>query len=96
MNAHVDSAGPDPAAPPNVPRSRSVLMRFLVRSSEYRRPQVWVRVRVACGVFNLGLAVLLLASGRWLGPLALLGVLPLAGAALIFWTARRLQTSVQS
>jgi hypothetical protein len=31
-----------------------------------------------------------------LGPLAWLGVLPLAGAALIFWTASRLQTSVQS
>ena len=80
----------------NVPSSRSVLMRFLVRSWEYRHPQVWVRVRVACGVFNLVLGVLLLASGRWLGPLALLGTLPLAGAALIFWTARRLQASVQS
>jgi len=80
----------------NVPPSRSVLMRFLVRSREYRHPHAWVRVRVACGVFNLGLGVLLLASGRWLGPLAWLGVLPLAGAALIFWTAYRLQTSVQS
>ena len=86
MNAQVD----------NVPPSRSVLMRFLVRSWEYRRPQVWVRVRFACGIFNLGLGVLLLASGHWLGPLASLGVLPLAGAALIFWTARRLQASVQS
>jgi hypothetical protein len=86
MNAHVD----------NVPPSRSVLMRFLVRSWEYRRPHMWVRVRVACGVFNLGLGVLLLAAGHWLGPLAWLGALPLAGAALIFWTARRLQTSVQS
>ena len=86
MNAHVD----------NVPRSRSVLMRFLVRSREYRRPHMWVRVRVACGVFNLGFGVLLLAAGHWLGPLAWLGALPLAGAALIFWTARRLQTSVQS
>jgi hypothetical protein len=86
MNAHVD----------NVPRSRSVPMRFLVRSREYRRPHMWVRVRVACGVFNLGLGVLLLAAGHWLGPLAWLGALPLAGAALIFWTARRLQTSVQS
>jgi hypothetical protein len=76
--------------------SRSVLMRFLVRSLEYRHPHVWVRVRVACGVFNVGLGVLLLASGHWLGPLAWLGVLPLAGAALIFWTACRLQTSVQS
>jgi hypothetical protein len=55
-----------------------------------------VQVRVACGVFNVVLGVLLLASGHWLGPLAWLGVLPLAGAALIFWTAYRLQTSVQS
>jgi hypothetical protein len=76
--------------------SRSVLMRFLVRAREYREPHVWVRVRVACGVFNVVLSVLLLTSGRWLGPLAWLGLLPLAGAALIFWTACRLQTSVAS
>ena len=80
----------------NTAPSRSVLMRFLVRSREYRHPHLWVRVRVACGVFNVVLGVLLLASGHWLGPLAWLGVLPLAGAALIFWTAYRLQTSVQS
>jgi len=71
-------------------------MRFLVRSREYQHPNVWVQVRVACGIFNLGLGVLLLASGYWLGPLAWLGVLPLAGAALIFWTAYRLQGSVAS
>ena len=82
--------------PNNVPPPRSALMRFLVKSREYRHPQAWVRVRVACGVFNLGLGVLLLAVGHWLGPLAWLAVLPLAGAALIFWTAYRLQTSVQS
>ena len=80
----------------NASSSRSVLMRFLVRSREYRHPHTWVRVRVACGIFNVVLAVLLLTSGHWLGPLAWLGVLPLAGAALIFWTAYRLQTSVQS
>ena len=80
----------------NAPSSRSVLMRFLVRSWEYRHPHTWVRVRVACGVFNLVLGVLLLASAPWLGPLTWLAVLPLAGAVLIFWTARRLQTSVQS
>jgi hypothetical protein len=57
---------------------------------------VWVRVRVACGVFNLGLGILLLASSHWLGPLASLGALPLAGAVLIFWTAHRLQAGVQS
>ncbi len=80
----------------NVPSSRPVLRRFLVRSREYRHPQVWVRVRVACGIFNLVLGVLLLASVHWLGPLTWLAVLPLAGAALIFWTVYRLQTSVQS
>jgi hypothetical protein len=80
----------------NTAPSRSVLMRFLVRSREYRHPHLWVQVRAACGVFNVVLGVLLLASGHWLGPLAWLGVLPLAGAALIFWTAYRLQTSVQS
>jgi predicted phage tail protein len=53
-------------------------------------------VRVACGIFNVVLGVLLLASVRWLGSLAWLAVLPLAGAVLIFWTAHRLQTSVQS
>ena len=79
----------------NVPPSRSVLMRFLVRSREYRHPHLWGRARVACGVFNLGLGVLLLASAHWLGPLTWLAALPLAGAALIFWTAYRLQTSVQ-
>jgi len=76
--------------------SQSVLERLLVRSWEYRRPRPAVRVRLACGIFNVVLGVLLLASVHWLGPLALLGVLPLAGAALIFWTAHRLQASVQS
>jgi hypothetical protein len=76
--------------------SRPVLMRFLVRSWEYRRPGLWVGVRVACGIFNVVLGVLLLASVRWLGPLAWLAALPLAGAALIFWSARRLQASARS
>jgi signal transduction histidine kinase len=71
--------------------SRSVLMRFLVRSWEYRRPRLWVGVRVACGIFNVVLGVLLLASVRWIGPLAWLAAIPLAGAALIFWTVYRLQ-----
>lgn len=78
------------------PSSRSVLQRILVRSWEYRRPRLAVSVRLACGIFNIALGVLLLALVPWLGPLALLGVLPLAGAALIFWTVHRLQTSVQS
>jgi signal transduction histidine kinase len=66
-------------------------MRFLVRSWEYRRPRLWVGVRVACGVFNVVLGVLLLAAVQRLGPLTWLAALPLAGAALIFWTVYRLQ-----
>jgi signal transduction histidine kinase len=81
MHAPADNAYP----------SQSVLMRFLVRSWEYRRPRLWVGVRVACGIFNVVLGVLILAGVRWLGPLTWLAVLPLAGAALIFWTVYRLQ-----
>ena len=74
----------------NVPSSQPVLMRFLVRSWDYRRPRLWVGVRVACGIFNVALGVLLLASVHWLGSLTWLAALPLAGAALIFWTVYRL------
>jgi hypothetical protein len=70
-------------------------MRVLVRPREYRRPGLWTGVRVACGIFNVVLGVALLASARWLGPLTWLAAVPLAGAALIFWTARRLQSSAQ-
>jgi signal transduction histidine kinase len=66
-------------------------MRLLVRSWEYRRPRLAVGVRIACGIFNVVLGVVLLASAPWTGPLAVLGLLPLAGAALIFWTVYRLQ-----
>ena len=80
----------------NVSPPPSTLMRLLVRSWEYRRPRLWGNVRLACGIFNVVLGVVLLASVHWLGPLALLGALPLAGAALIFWTAHRLQSSAHS
>jgi signal transduction histidine kinase len=66
-------------------------MRLLVRSWEYRRPRLAVGVRIACGIFNVVLGVVLFASAPWTGPLAVLGLLPLAGAALIFWTVYRLQ-----
>jgi signal transduction histidine kinase len=78
-------------APAENVSSQPVLMRFLVRSWEYRRPRLWVGVRVACGIFNVVLGVLLLASVRWLGQLTWLAAVPLAGAALIFWTVDRLQ-----
>jgi hypothetical protein len=77
------------------PPPRPVLQRLLVRPREYRRHHLWVRVRVACGIFNVALGVALLASAHWLGALTWLGALPLAGAALIFWTARRLQPSAR-
>jgi hypothetical protein len=80
----------------NIPPSQPALMRFLVRSREYRRPRFWVRVRVAAGIFNVVLGVALLASVHRLGPLTWLAALPLAGAALIFWTVYRLQDSVRS
>jgi signal transduction histidine kinase len=73
------------------PPARPVLMRLLVREFEYRRPRLYTGVRIGCGIFNVVLGVALLASVPWTGPLALLGLLPLAGAALIFWTVYRLQ-----
>jgi hypothetical protein len=76
--------------------SRPLPLRLLVRSWEYRRPHVWARVRAACGIFNLFLGVLLLSSSQWIGSLAWLGLIPLAGSALIFWTVYDLQHSVQS
>jgi hypothetical protein len=79
----------------SIPPSRSILMRVLVRSWEYRRPGLWVGVRVACGIFNLILGIVLLASAGQLGSLAWLAAIPLVGAALIFWTVRRLQSSAQ-
>ena len=69
----------------NVTPSRSVLMRLLVRSWEYRHPRVWASFRLACGIWNLLLGVFLLSYGYWVG------LVPLAGAALIFWTVYRLQ-----
>jgi len=75
----------------NVTPPQPLIMRLLVRSWEYRRPRLWVGVRVACGIFNVVLGVLLLALVHRLGPLTWLAVLPLAGAALIFWTVYRLQ-----
>ena len=75
----------------NVTPPRPLIMRLLVRSREYRRPRLWVGVRVVCGIFNVVLGVLLLASVDQLGPLAWLAAIPLAGAALIFWTVYRLQ-----
>ncbi len=61
---------------------RSVAEKLLIRSWEYRHPHAWVAVRVICGAWNVILGILLLAYGfYWIG------LAPLAGSALIFWTA---------
>jgi hypothetical protein len=44
----------------------------------------------------LFLGALLIASVHWLGSLAWLGLVPLAGAVLLFWTGYRLQRTVQA
>ena len=71
--------------------SQPVVMRFLVRSWEYRHPRLWVGLRVACGIFN----VCPRGSAARFRPLAgaadLAGSAAAAGAALIFWTVYRLQ-----
>ena len=67
----------------SVPAAQPVLMRLLVRSWEYRRPRLWVGVRVACGIFNVALGVLLLASVHWLGSLTWLAVLPGGGLQIV-------------
>jgi hypothetical protein len=74
----------------NVPSPQPVLMRFLVRSWEYRHPRAWSVFRFAAAVWNLFLGVVLLAYGYWVG------LVPLLGSVLVFWTVYRLQSSVQS
>jgi hypothetical protein len=74
----------------NVTPRRPLLMRITVRSWEYRHPGAWAVFRFACGIWNLGLGILLLSYGYWVG------LVPLVGSALIFWTAHRLQAVVQS
>jgi hypothetical protein len=72
-----------------IPR-RSGLMRFMVRSWEYRHPRAWAGARFAAGVWNLFLGGVLLAYGYWVG------LVPLAASILIFWTVNRLMTSIQN
>jgi hypothetical protein len=74
----------------NIKPRRSVLMRLLVRSWEFRHPQAWLAFRLICGLWNVYLGAVLLSYGYWLG------FVPLAGSALIFWTARYIYVTVQS
>jgi signal transduction histidine kinase len=69
----------------NAASPQPVLMRFLVRSWEYRHPRAWSVFRLAAGIWNLFLGVVLLSYGYWVG------LVPLLGSVLIFWTVYRLQ-----
>jgi len=80
----------------NTAPSRSIVMRLLVRSWEYRHLRAWVTIRSGCAIFNLALGVVLLASGEELGSFAWLGLIPLAGSALLFRTVYGLAHSTQS
>lgn len=70
--------------------SRPFLVRLLIRSREYRHHRSWAAVRVVIGIWDFCLGLVLLSFGIWWG------LVPLAGAALLFWTATRLQHGVQS
>ena len=68
------------------PAPRPVLERLLIRSWEYRHPHAWMAFRMICGIWNLALGILLFAYGfYWIG------LVPLAGSLLIFWTAYYIQ-----
>jgi hypothetical protein len=73
----------------HTPPPRSIFERFLIRRWEYRHPHGWLAFRMICGIWNLCLGILMLSYGYWLG------LVPLAGSALIFWTAYRIWTKVQ-
>jgi hypothetical protein len=72
----------------STPPPRSAFERFLIRRWEYRHPGPWLAFRLICGGWNVFLAIALLSYGYWFG------LVPLAGAALIFWTAYRIWIKV--
>jgi hypothetical protein len=60
-------------------RPRPFPARFLVGSWSYRHPTVSIAVRMTSGIWNLALGMFLLSSGY------LVGLVPLAGSALLLW-----------
>jgi hypothetical protein len=70
--------------------ARPFLVRLLIRSREYRHTRFWAPTRIIIGIWDFCLGLVLLSFGIWWG------LVPLAGAALLFWTANRLQHGVKS
>jgi hypothetical protein len=77
-------------APTSSQIPRPFLVRLLIRSREFRHYRFWVPVRVFFGIWDFCLGLVLLSFGTWWG------LVPLAGSALLFWTAYRLQHGVQN
>jgi signal transduction histidine kinase len=68
----------------NVPSSRPLIMRILVRPSAYRHPKAWGGACMAAGLWLLILGAILCSAGYWWGGLLI------AVAALELWIAYRL------
>jgi hypothetical protein len=56
-----------------------------------RRSPAWIQARIFFNIFRVVIGVVILASMPWTGPLALLGLIPLAWAAVAFPWLYRLQ-----
>jgi hypothetical protein len=69
----------------NTAHSRSVIMKTLVRSWEYRNPAAIAGVRTAIGILVILIGIALCATGFWWGALLMLiGALTLVVAGLMF------------
>src|SRR6202012_5748665 len=68
------------------PAPRPLLARLLIRAWEDRHPYAWLAFRMVAGAWSVILAILLFAYGfYWIG------LVPLAGSMLAFWTAYYIQ-----
>jgi hypothetical protein len=66
-------------------RARSLVMRALVRSWEYRNPRVWASARAVVGTVVILLGAILCGVGYWWGALVMaVGVLAIVVAGLMF------------
>jgi hypothetical protein len=65
--------------------ARSLVMKALVRSWEYRHPRVWARLRAVAGAVAILVGAILCGTGFWWGALVMgLGALAIVVAGLMF------------
>ena len=79
MHAPTDSTTPP----------RSVLMRLLLRSWDYRLPRVFAGVRFAAGTWLVVLCIILLAYSYWWSALLLVAAAPLFWVGYLDMTVAR-------